>query len=199
MFGLQAKTVSSAPKDQWSTSIETFKFVVDLMVKAWAFLVAVNGVLIGYGFLSLSAGPIFLGALVSAVSALMPALISRSLIPLAYSAYVAEKQLLGSTPGLVQIYARTAFKRLSAEFEALGAGTDAGSLERVRLIAHGRSFIGKRVTVLLVFVVVAQLFLGVYFVSAGSPLFNTAPIDTFSLPPAPTVPLDPIPGPTVTP
>jgi hypothetical protein len=109
MFGRTEKVDNAALRDQWNASIETFRFVADLMVKAWAFLVGVNGVLIGYGFISRSAGPIFIGALVSGVSALLPAMISRSLIPLAYSAYVAEKQLFTSAPGLVQIYAQTAY------------------------------------------------------------------------------------------
>lgn len=156
---------------QLQQSIETFRFVVDIMLKAWAFLFAVNAVVLGWGITTWAIGPIAISALITLMSAIMIPLVSAHLIPLAYSAFNAERQLNMRDPGLVSLYSATNYMKLYTEFREV-LPVDAETVgKKLRAIRRRRRFIGSKVFYILVTASLFQVLIIVWFHAEGAPIF----------------------------
>lgn len=180
----KAPAQDPAAEKQLSQSIETFRFLFDLMVKVWTFMVAANGVVFGFGVVTKAFGPILLGALISFVAAVLPPMLSRSTIPLAYSAFAAERKLQKGSFGLVQIFGWTVFNRLTAEFARIQAGPEDRVSDELRRLSKGPRFMGRSLTALLLVTFLAQVAIAIYFANQGAPFFD---VQT-AVNPSPSVP-----------
>lgn len=158
-------------EEQLKASIETFRFLFDLMVKVWAFLIAASGVVFGFGIISRASGPIFCSALITGLATILPMVLNRSLIPIAYSAYVAEKSLRPHHFGIVQIFGLTLFSSIIIAFEEISQGPGEEVPTRLRALARKPRFIGVSITVIIGFASVVQALIAFYFLVVGAPLF----------------------------
>lgn len=183
-------------KNQWSTSIDTFRYLFDLVSKVWGFIAAADAAVLGYGFISGTAGPIFISAALTALIGAVTYIVYHGLLPVGFAAYDAEIRL-GVKPGLVQVTART-LSVLAEDFDQIRREGEAPQDEVVvglRKLRWKPRIIGRGITVVLVVGTSFQLLIGGYYIDQGAALFAThAPAQpTPASSPSPTMSAQPTP------